>query len=123
MPCGLNLMKNLWTTDRQKWSELGFKDFNNRISDENRRHNPKRRATINTLSWINYDIIGREPLPHFIGRAHEVKKDQHFYPIKTTISWNTLANESEEQNSELFQEPLAWPNTGKKLPQMSELNW
>ena len=43
-------------------AELEFEIIKNRVNDESRRHIPKRRATINNLSWINNEdkqAIGR----------------------------------------------------------------
>ena len=41
---------------------LGFEILKNRVNDASKRHIPKRRATINSPSWINNDVkraIGR----------------------------------------------------------------
>ena len=51
-------------------AELGF-EIKNRVNDASIIHIPKRRATINNPSWINYDVkqaIGRRQ------RAYETKR-------------------------------------------------
>ena len=58
-------------------AELGFERLKSRANDASRRHIPKRRPTINNISWINNDVkqtIGRRQRAYEKKEASTMKK-------------------------------------------------